>query len=287
MRIAHLILAHTNPEQLKRLALALAHPAFDLYVHVDAKVSQAPFELALQNSNVSFISNRAKIYWGDWGTIQATLNGFEELVHKDYDYINVISGQDFPLKPAQEIFEFYEKHNGKEFITCDYPEGEWSDAKSRIDQYHLINWRFPLRHRLEKIVTAILPRRKFPLQFDLVGRSNWFTLSQAAVIHCMTFLKENPAVKRYFRFCWGADEFIFSTILYNSSFKNRVRENLVYVNWDSGKRGHPKLLDMNDYNTLCKTNKLFARKFDSKVDNGLLNAIEQKVLNAKARKIEV
>jgi hypothetical protein len=95
MKIAHLILAHKNPAQLHRLLTALDHPASDFYIHIDKKTDDAPFRSLLFQKNVFFIDKRAKIFWGDWGTIQATLNGFEVIIPKGYDYINVISGQDF------------------------------------------------------------------------------------------------------------------------------------------------------------------------------------------------
>lgn len=107
MRIAHLILAHKNPEQLNRLIIAADHPAFDFYIHIDKKKDDAPFRSLIQQKNVFFIDKRTKIYWGDWGTIQATLNGFEIIIPKGYDYINVISAQDFPIKSADYIHQYF------------------------------------------------------------------------------------------------------------------------------------------------------------------------------------
>ncbi|HLZ88848.1 MAG TPA: beta-1,6-N-acetylglucosaminyltransferase, partial [Puia sp.] len=264
MRIAHLILTHKNPQQLERLIRVLDHPAFDFYIHVDKKVDQTPFNFLAQKKNVFFIENRVRIYWAGYGTIQATLNGFQQILPKNYDYINVTSGQDFPLHSPDHIYQYLAQRKGLEFITCESIEDEWKDAAPRVKQYHLINWRIPGKHRLEILTNKMLekklfPSRKFPLDYKIVGRSNWFTLTTPAVQYIVDFLQQHPEVVRYFKFCWGADEFIFASVLYNSAFKDRIRDSLVYVDWTGKKDGHPRILDVNDFEKMKASGKLFGR----------------------------
>src|SRR5437016_5458326 len=180
MKIAHLILAHKNPKQLERLIKALDHPSFDFYLHIDKKTDVGPFLYLINNTNVFLVRNRAKIYWAGYGTIQATLNGLREILPKTYAYINVISAQDFPIKPAGYIYQYLMDRQGKEFITCESVDSEWPEAAIRVTAWHFINWQIPGRHRLEKLLNKILPARKFPLDYKIVGRANWFTLTQAA-----------------------------------------------------------------------------------------------------------
>jgi hypothetical protein len=284
MRIAHLILTHKNPQQLERLIKVLDHPAFDFYIHVDKKVDQAPFAFLTQKKNVFFINNRAPVYWAGYGTIQATLNGFEEILPGKYDYINVTSGQDFPLRSADEIYQFIAERKGLEFITCQSVEDEWQDAAPRVRKYHLINWRIPGKHRLEKLTNKMLdkkliPPRKFPLDYKIVGRSNWFTLTSGAVRYIVDFLKQHPKVVRYFKFCWGADEFIFASVLYNSPFQGQIRDSLTYVDWTGQTEGHPRILKSNDFEKMISSGKLFGRKFDVDADSRILEMLEQSILN--------
>lgn len=278
MKIAHLILAHKNPAQLERLLKAMAHPSFHFYIHVDKKADISAFQPLFDNQTVFAVQNRTKVYWADYGTIQATINGWEEIIpKKEYDYVNVISAQDFPLKPAGYIHQYIQERAGKEFITCESIEpGEpWSEAASRVRQYHLINWRIPGRHRLEKVINKILPPRKFPFDHKIVGRANWFTLTPGAIAYCLQFLDRHPELVRYYKYCWGADEFIFSTILYNSHFRERLIDNLVYVDWSGPKTGHPKILGAEDIDKLKATDKLFARKFDMDHDAKVFDLLEQ------------
>jgi hypothetical protein len=282
MKIAHLILAHKNPKQLERLLNALAHPAFDFYIHIDKKTDAGPFIYLTNKKNVYLVKNRTKIYWAGYGTIQATLNGFREIIPKGYDYINVISAQDFPLKPADYIYRYIHDRQGKEFITCESIDDEWQEAAPRVKNYHLINWQIPGRHRLEKLVNKILPARKFPLEYKIVGRANWFTLTQDAAQYVLDFLDEHPKVVRYFKYCWGADEFIFATIIYNSQFRDNILDNLVHVIWYENK-GHPEILVSKNFNELKESDKLFARKFDTDVDSTIVDLLENWIASANSR----
>ena len=284
MRIAHLILTHKNPQQLERLIKVLDHPAFDFYIHVDKKVDQTPFEFLAQKKNVFFINNRVRIYWAGYGTVQATLNGFQEILPNKFDYINVISGQDFPLQSPDHIYRYIAERHGQEFITCESIDDEWKDAAPRIYKYHLINWRIPGKHRLEILTNLmvdrkLLPSRKFPLDFTIVGRSNWFTLTSPAVRYIHEFLQQHPEVVRYFKLCWGADEFIFASVLYNSGFKDRIRHSLVYVDWTGKKDGHPRFLDVRDFEKMKASGKLFGRKFDVDAEPRVIEMLEESIQN--------
>lgn len=274
MRIAHLILAHKNPSQLERLIIALQHPSFFFYIHVDKKASIQQFEYLNKYNNLFFIKNRTKIYWAGYGTIQATVNGIREILPAKYDYINVISAQDFPLKTAEEIYNFFLRNAGKQFITCESVKDSWHEAEVRITKYHLINWRIPGKYQLEKIINRILPKRKFPLNYTMVGRSNWFAVTSDAAKYIIDFLDQHPEVIKFFKLSWGADELIFSTILYNSAFKDKIADNFIYADW-SEKKAHPKILKTEDYNALINSDKLFGRKFDADADAVILGMLEE------------
>jgi hypothetical protein len=279
MRIAHLILTHKkDPAMLERLMRALLHPACDFFIHVDKKTPIAPFLSLAKRPNVFLVSDRVPVYWAGYGTVQATLNGFREVItYGDYDYINVLSGQDFPLRSAEQFVNFLRQKRATEFITCESIEDKWRSAASRIHEYHLINWRVPGKFRLEMVINSILPKRKFPLDFNVVGRSNWFTLSIPAVRYILDFLDRNPAVVRYFKYCWGADEFIFATVLYNSPFRDHIEDNLTYVDWTGCTEGHPRVLGKEDFSALRSSTKFFARKFDPDHDKEILNLLERSI----------
>jgi hypothetical protein len=276
MKVAHLILTHKSPGQLERLLRALEFPDFHFYIHLDKKTNIAPFAYLAERKDTWFVKRRAAVYWAGFGTIQATINGFEEILAiGGYDYVNVISGQDFPLKPAAYIHQYLLERQGKEFITCESIEGSWSQAAPRIRKYHLINWHIPGKFRLEKLLNKLLPPRKFPLNHKIVGRANWFTLTPEAIRYSLDFLDQHPDLIRYYKYCWGADEFIFSTILYNSPFSEKIVDNLVYVDWTGQAAGHPRTLVAGDLPALQRTDKLFGRKFDLNTDSTIFTLLEE------------
>jgi hypothetical protein len=279
MRIAHLILAHKNPAQLERLINVLAHPSFDIYIHLDKKTDITPFRYLAEKPNVFLVAERAPVYWAGYGTIQATINGFRAILPNPvYDYINVISAQDFPLVSAEGIYRHIAENQGTEFITCENIEDQWQSAATRVTRYHLINWRIPGKFRLENWVNRLLGPRKFPLKgYKMVGRSNWFTLSRGAATYFLDFIGRHPQVDRFYRYVWGADEFIFATVLYNSSFQDNIRESLIYVDWRGQTQGHPRVLTSKDLPEMLASGKLFARKVDMDVDPTLFDLLEKKI----------
>jgi hypothetical protein len=277
MKVAHLILTHKkDTTQLERLLRALDHPSCDIFIHVDRKTPIDPFLPLTKNPRIFLIANRIPVYWAGYGTVQATLNGFREILARgEYDYVNVLSGQDFPLRSAEQFISLLHQKRSAEFITCESIEDKWRVAAPRIRQYHLINWKIPGKFKLEKLINRILPARKFPLDYAIVGRSNWFTVSSHAVEYILDFLDDNPAIVRYFKYCWGADEFIFSTVLYNSPFRNHIEDNLTYVDWTGRTDGHPRVLGQEDIHALRSSPKFFARKFDDSKDKEVIGLLEK------------
>lgn len=68
MKLAYLIMAHTDPKHLRRLVDALnVKGKTDFYVHVDSKADIGPFkaELSSDMENVKMIEKRVYTTWGD------------------------------------------------------------------------------------------------------------------------------------------------------------------------------------------------------------------------------
>ncbi|PQJ13080.1 glycosyl transferase [Flavipsychrobacter stenotrophus] len=277
MKLAHLILAHSNPDQLKRLVDKLAHSDSRIYIHLDKKTEITPFLPIADNDRVSFISNRIKVYWGGYSIVQATINSFEEILATGiaFDHINLLSGQDYPIKSTDHIHQFLAENKGKIFMHSLSVKNEWQEAIPRIERYHLANLKLPAgTYRMEQMVNAILPKRKMPEGIVAMGRSQWFTASKESIAYIVDYVKKEQWVSRFFKMSWAADELIFQTILFNSPFKEHmVNDNLLYVDWSEGKAS-PKLLTMEDAAALKASDKLFARKFNSEADSAVLDYID-------------
>lgn len=264
MKLAHVILAHAHPGHLQRMVRRLSHPDSDVYVHVDAKTDITPFLPIASQGKVYFVKKREKVSWGGYSLVQATINSFEEVLAsgKKYDHINLLSGQDYPIKSTEYIRKFFSDNPGKIFISHRSIMSDWTEAIPRITRYFLTHYGFKGSYRAEQALNLFLPRRKMPKGFVPVGRSQWFTATPGAISYILDYIKNERWVSRFFKLSWAPDEIIFQTILYNSPFrKDMVNDNMVYLDWSKGDT-HPKVLTMADKEQLKNTYNLFARKFD-------------------------
>jgi hypothetical protein len=78
----------------------------------------------------------------------------------------------------------------------------------------------------------------------------------------------------FFRYVWGADEIYFSTVLYNSLLRNSMVGNLLYTEWPSENKLHPKVFTAQDKMLLHQSNKFFARKFDYTIDKEIIDYVQ-------------
>ncbi|MEJ7779628.1 MAG: beta-1,6-N-acetylglucosaminyltransferase [Daejeonella sp.] len=280
MRIAHIIMAHKNPEQLERLILALKHSMFDLYIHLDKKTDIKSFDYLAGHENVFFIQNRIECNWGGYSFVKAILSSVTEILEsgKTYQFINLMSGQDYPLKTVDEIYSYLCDHLNMSFIAYERVDHSWWDhAVTRYKFYHFTDFKLMGRYILQKFANKFMPHRKFPLDLTLYGSTNsaWWILSADAAQYLVDFIKDNAKLKRFMRFTWGADEFLITTIIMNSPFKDKVvNDNLRHIDWSRGD-AHPKIFAKQDLKDLVETNKYFARKFDINVDKDILDLIDQ------------
>ena len=275
MRIAYLILTHKLPSQLRILIDLCQHPEADFYIHLDKKVSLTAFRKKLPEKNIFFIQNRVRCRWGTFSLVDATINGLREIQDKGgYDYINFISGQDLPLVSAEAFLIFLEKNKGQEFISCkpyDKMDPWWKKNESRFLKYNFQNWMMPGKFRIQFLFNRVMPERQLPLGMILSGESQWFCITRELTDYLLQFLDTNPEYVRFFKYVWGADEFIFSTIAFNSPFRPALAGSLHYIDWDGPSDGHPKTLGITDIPKALDSGMLFARKFDITSDR---NAVE-------------
>ncbi len=279
MKLVHLILAHTAPVQLERMITKLAHPDADIYVHVDKK---APIEnyLHLEGvNNTYFVKKRTKVGWGTYSMVEATICSIKEIQQtaKPYQYFNLLSGQDYPLTASSSLHKFLDENSGPAYMNYLQMDTEWREALPRIESYHFHNWRISGKYMMQLVVNALLPKRKFPLGFTPMGRSQWFTIPMDCIEYIMEVWKKNPQLRQFIKWTWAPDEFIFQTILYNSPYKGRmVNKDLRYIDWSAGGVS-PKTLTMADADAILNSGEFYARKFDLKRDALVFDAIDEKI----------
>ncbi len=126
MRLGCIVLAYNLPGQLALLLETMRHPQVRLYLRVDKRKPLAPFSAALGGLDVMWLP-RHPSRWGSAECVDAALEGLRAALADQCEsgYFILISGQDFPLRPVDEIVRCFETNRGRTYT--DY----WPVAESR------------------------------------------------------------------------------------------------------------------------------------------------------------
>ncbi len=303
MRIAYIVSAYHRPEQLIRLILRLNTPTTSFFIHVDKKADEWICSLVVKSlshlTNIHFLP-RHICNWGDFGHVRVTLKGITEIIRKNlpFDFVVLLTGQDYPIKRNDYIEKFLQQHKGKSFIDhFPLPHDEWepNGGLDRIEGWHFWiggrKYSFPQTHdpdfRASMVGQAnwnsLFPRRKFPASYRPFGGSSYWCLSWESIEYIYYFTQEQSAFVKFFHYVDLPDEIFFQTILLNSPLReNLVNDDLRYIDWKDPNSGSPAVLDKSDFDRIVSSPKLFARKFDSHVDSDVLNMIDEKILGDQA-----
>jgi hypothetical protein len=281
MKIAHVIMAYKNPIQIERLIKSMDHPQFYFFLHVDLKFDIKEFKYLENIDRVFFIKNRVVCNWGGYSFVRAIFSSLNEIMNEysDFSLINLLSGQDYPIKPVEEIYDYYLNNSNKCFISYDEnPSQEWwKHAIKRMEIYHLTDFNFKGRYFIQGLMNKILPSRILPLDLKFYGSSDssWWTITSECARYLVNFIKEHPKLDRFMKYTWGCDEFLIATLIMNSTFKkNVVNNNLRYITWAEG-IANPKILTTAEYEKIKSSPQFFARKFDICVDSVILDKIDK------------
>lgn len=277
MRIVYIVSAYKNPTHVSRLVHRLhTGPETRFAVHVDRKTDAPTFE-AMQAGlgdldGVSFLPRHA-CHWGGFGHVRASLKGIREVRESgwDPDYVILLSGQDYPIKPNAYIQDFLQDGDGRSFfLHFPLPTENWTHGG--LDRFRRWHWRYRRFH-------VWLPlQRTLPLGLKPWGGSAYWIVSRTALRTIAEFVDATPSYVRFFRHVDIPDELFFQTILLNSPEAERcVDFRLHYTEWSRSPA--PAILTKDDYSHLVDSSCLFARKFDSSVDHEILDLIDERLLD--------
>lgn len=272
MKIAYLMLAHKNPNQIKRFLMNIKNG--DIYIHIDKKKDIYEFDV-VKNKNVFFIENRVAINWGGYTMMEATFNLLNVAIKKEYDYYILVSGDDYFIKSEDDFIKFLYENKGKSFIEYNKFETDWKNLKYRYNNYNLFeNKNSLLKKIIQKIVNSLITKRNMYNNWIAYKGSQWWCLDLYATKYLLNYVNKNNSIKRYFRHTIVPDEMMIQTILLNSPYSKKiVNDNLRYIRL--GNKNHPDILTKNNFDELIKAkNKFLARKFDEKYDIQILDMID-------------
>ncbi len=279
MKVAHLVMAHKNPEQLLRLVERLCHPQCDIYIHLDKKIAIDDFRPLERLSRVTLLTTRTDCHWGGYSLLAGMLNALEAVVASSgYSHINLLSAQDYPLVSPGYWINFLHGHQGVSFISYAGKDDQaWNAAaKARYMRYHFVDLKLPGKYFFQNLVNKVMPGRTFPLpRFFGGNKGTWWTLSGDCAAYLVETYRTDRALMRFLKYTWAPDEFAIPSMIMNSPFAVKtINDNYRYIDWSEG-NVHPKILGVADFEKMVESKMFFARKFDMDVDSKVLDKIDQ------------
>ncbi|MEJ5348899.1 MAG: beta-1,6-N-acetylglucosaminyltransferase [Desulfosoma sp.] len=299
MRIAYLIVAYNNPRHFPRLIRALDRPNCAFFVHIDKKYDISPYK-AVSKSDVIFSQKRVPVYWGDFSTVEAILIVLQEALEnpQGFQRFVLLSGSDYPIRSAQWIEQFFEKHPDTEYMNLvPMPSKSLGKPLTRLTYYRpkptTPSWILFAAKALMKL--GLWPRRNYRKvlgNFQPYGGSMFWALTREAAQYLVDFLNRRPDFFEFYRHTYCPDEMMLQTILGNSPFAARTQRNLTYADWSARGRS-PEWIQRKHLEFFRSTTRfpdddpygpgeiLFARKFSENADD-LVRELDQIIVEREA-----
>lgn len=316
--VAYAILAHSDSAQLLRLirVLRTESPACSVIVHWDG--SKEPLETRTLDAlgNVHIVTNWVAVEWGGFSLVEATLltiHSALELI--GCEWIVLLSGHDYPLRPVSEIEAGLLSSQVDAYIDvrqvvpkalgrgCDGTREDWLSRRYYFAYAPLPRLRIPLhpavRDTLARLALWISKRqplimiwpmpagtrwrigvRRFRPPFGHTRPcrhgSQWLTLSRRAAERVLRRLAEERELVSHFKRTIIPDEAFFQTIMCGESDLAVSQDNRRYEKWIGADPSHPKILRRSDVDLLMRSGKDFARKFQQRVDSSALDEVDRR-----------
>ncbi|MDH7797554.1 MULTISPECIES: beta-1,6-N-acetylglucosaminyltransferase [unclassified Beijerinckia] len=273
--IAYFILVHRFPDQFKRMFKAIYDPENIYVIHVDRKSGTTleddidAFLTAYPNAEI-LPSERAA--WGGYSLVDAELRGMAHLLKMSSKWSHFInlSGQDFPIKSQAYIADYLARHKGSEFIKILDQQKVRPETMMRVQEYVI-----ELPDRIHR--TSV--QRSFLSGVTPYIGNQWMIVSRS---FC-EFVCHDPDVDRYkafYRNTFIADEGFFQTVMMNTTAHGPIiSDDLRSIDWipDGDIKLRPRTFTIEDAKHLIASHNLFARKFDSDVDDAILGLLERHI----------
>ena len=265
MRHAWLIIAHNEFGILQRLVSALDAPECDFYVHIDKKVKLLP-ELTAKAGKLTILKDRIDVRWGSMTQIMCEIELLKEAAKNgNHDYYHIISGTTLPLIPIAEIDAFFGINKGNSIMSCLCKDQPYQETlKAHRYNLFLHNYAsYGFKGRLSQVLwkSSIAVQRILGIETNknrsFYKASNWLSLTQEAVDYILSKEKE---IHKTYRYSFCGDEYFIPSELMASPLKNRVVNSEKYLLHNIS-RSNASTYHLNEYDALCESGYLFARKF--------------------------
>lgn len=316
IEVCFLLLAHKNKAQVLRLISALKHEHASVLVHFDAKMDDVPTlqEILAANPRCEVAPFRQSCLLDDWSLVDTTLKMCDYVISSGLiseGYLALVSGQDYPIKPIEELLQFLNRQYPKPFIDCcRITKGNWIDIKySRTAKYNrffkrMMKMRFRLLRRIvlrvaRELDAIIMPtkasvkERMRQANIAIYGGSAWWILPVGVGKSILEEMRVNNDIIDIFKDSMTPEEVFFQTMIMRSKYAPLVdvdiemdgdQNCLTFASFKLPGRSfnyHPHVIRLKDFDLIKKKKQFFARKFDMDIDSAILNRIDRELLQKR------
>ena len=314
-KIAFLVYSHTNPDQVARLVRLLSASDRGSCVVVDHSEydSHLDGERLARLPGVRILDRRHPVEWGDFSLLDLTLGDVRWIMDNcEFDWLVVLSGQDYPIRPLPDIEEFLGSTPYDGFVSGSpveslKPRGAREARRRYTYRYFRVPAPPPVVSRLLRARawasgrTDTPSKRLFPVTWKAAPNGSavyvgfrrirtpftpafpcyrggfWFTLSARGVAAVDRFIHGHPDYVQFYRRTWVPDESFLNTILLNDPDLKISTDDRRYVRFPPQRSPHPDVLTIGDLEPMLASGKDFARKFDTRIDSAILAALDERV----------
>jgi hypothetical protein len=314
MALHYIILAHQHPEQVLRLVDRLRYEDTHFYLHIDQGSDITPFiELIPEAEDLQYLrgANRFFTPWGDLGLVRSAVAGLRTIVEGGgQGHCILLSGQHYPIKSNAHIHSFLQKNATVNFVELfSMPTPRWAEGgmarlnnyKFRVSDRHGDFVTFPavtdaafyrsaaLRQFAKLLLKGrqlpdgrILRKRRFPAYIRPYGGEHWWIFSVETAQDILNFINEHPDYLPYFEDTVLAEEICLQSLvahLYGPE-SPRLQPCANFIKWTDRNSPHPETITLEAAPELAARpeHQLFARKFDPRIDEAILDRIDTDLL---------
>ena len=309
--IKYLITAYGQQPHLRRLCTTVLRLDPSCSVSVQYDQSKDPLDRSMLPSPAAVIDTPRPVTWGDSSYLDALLESMRRCMDDEWRWFVLISGQDYPLRPTQDLLAHLDRTGSAGFLGSHVVEppgarDTWTEEQRRYWFEH--RWipdtawkigggargvgrvcraivRLPAvrerayyrpRPRGDSGGIGVLARRP---PFG-PGRScrkgmDYFVLSRELVNELLASAREERSLLDHFRRSAIPSESWFHTVLGDRHEGELLAEPLTFSRFRGD--ANPRLLQTEDLRDAIAANRFFARKFDSR-STALLDRIDHELL---------
>lgn len=201
-------------------------------------------------------------------------------------YIHIISGQDWPTRPVEDIYNFFDGcpdiYMCSESLNDDSVQNlkrirAWQKYYSFLDIFNYKDMKQKLFVKGFVQLQRLIGVNRFKsLDFELYHGLVWGGMPGQAARACFRFIRENPDFMTFMEYGHASEEFFFQTVFENSDEwrPHIMNKNLRYMLWEKKHGSYPGILDEDDLGKIKEGGYMFMRKVEFPISQGLVDKLE-------------